>query len=94
MKDTAGHWAKSAIDRALAAGFVNGYGDDTFRPNQKVTRAEFITMLGRALNLNNVSNNVQYTDENKIPAWSKTVHCSSCIPGHCQWLRQWFFRAR
>ncbi|WP_338586756.1 S-layer homology domain-containing protein [Paenibacillus sp. Y5S-9] len=71
MKDTAGHWAKSAIDRALAAGFVNGYGDDTFRPNQKVTRAEFITMLGRALNLNNVSNNVQYTDENKIPAWSK-----------------------
>ncbi|NEU60259.1 S-layer homology domain-containing protein [Paenibacillus sp. ALJ109b] len=81
LKDTAGHWAKSAIDKALAAGFVNGYGDQTFRPNQKVTRAEFITMLGRALNLNTVSESIHYTDDNKIPSWAKPYITAAASAG-------------
>ncbi|MFE9275885.1 S-layer homology domain-containing protein [Paenibacillus glucanolyticus] len=71
LKDTAGHWAKSAIDKAVAAGFVNGYGDGTFRPNQHVTRAEFITMLGRALGLNAGGTALTFTDTAKIPSWAK-----------------------
>ncbi|KAF4326290.1 hypothetical protein G195_000295 [Phytophthora kernoviae 00238/432] len=77
----AGHWAKSAIDKALAAGFVNGYGDQTFRPNQKVTRAEFITMLGRALNMNTVSESIHYTDDNKIPSWAKSYITAAASAG-------------
>lgn len=71
MKDIQGHWAKSAIDQALAAGFVNGYGDGTFRPNQQVTRAEFVTMLGRALDLNADGSSLSFTDAGKIPSWAK-----------------------
>ncbi|MGG4128446.1 S-layer homology domain-containing protein [Paenibacillus illinoisensis] len=70
LKDTEGHWAKSLIDQALTAGFVQGYGDGTFRPNQKVTRAEFITMLGRAMKLNTSSTVTTYTDAKQIPIWS------------------------
>ncbi|PWW38631.1 MULTISPECIES: S-layer homology domain-containing protein [Paenibacillus] len=81
LKDTAGHWAKSAIDKAVTAGFVNGYGDQTFRPNQKVTRAEFITMLGRALNLNTVSETIHYTDDNKIPSWAKPYITAAASAG-------------
>ncbi|QOS78993.1 S-layer homology domain-containing protein [Paenibacillus sp. JNUCC31] len=81
LKDTAGHWAKTAIDKALTAGFVNGYGDQTFRPNQKVTRAEFITMLGRALNLNTESESIHYTDDNKIPSWAKPYITAAASAG-------------
>ncbi|WP_413033515.1 S-layer homology domain-containing protein [Paenibacillus xylanilyticus] len=70
LKDTEGHWAKSLIDQALAAGFVQGYGDETFRPNQKVTRAEFITMLGRAMKMNTTNMVATYTDAKQIPVWS------------------------
>ncbi|WP_246310925.1 S-layer homology domain-containing protein [Paenibacillus xylanilyticus] len=70
LKDTEGHWAKSLIDQALAAGFVQGYGDGTFRPNQKVTRAEFITMLGRAMKMNTTNKVATYTDAKKMPVWS------------------------
>lgn len=71
LKDTAGHWAKSAIDKAVAVGFVNGYGDETFRPNQQVTRAEFITMLVRALHLDEGGVQLSFRDAAKIPAWAK-----------------------
>ncbi|MEC0125181.1 S-layer homology domain-containing protein [Paenibacillus pabuli] len=81
LKDTAGHWAKSVIDKALTAGFVNGYGDQTFRPNQKVTRAEFTTMLGRALNLNTVSPSIHYTDDNQIPLWAKPYITAAASAG-------------
>lgn len=45
------HWAKEAIDRWQTYGMVKGYEDDTFRPNQTITRAEFATILSRVLNL-------------------------------------------
>ncbi|MEK6989895.1 S-layer homology domain-containing protein [Paenibacillus sp. FSL K6-1566] len=81
VKDIAGHWAKPAIDKALAAGFVNGYGDGTFRPNQKVTRAEFITMLGRALNLNSESGRLSFTDAARIPSWAKSYIAGAASAG-------------
>ncbi|WP_449602705.1 Ig-like domain-containing protein [Paenibacillus sp. Marseille-Q9583] len=44
-----GHWAKNAIDAAKAAGIINGYLDETFRPNQTLTRAEAVVMINRLL---------------------------------------------
>ncbi|EGG38209.1 S-layer homology domain-containing protein [Paenibacillus sp. HGF5] len=81
LKDIAGHWAKSAIDKAVAAGFVNGYGDGTFRPNQHVTRAEFITMLGRALGLNASGAELTFTDAMKIPSWAKDAAAQAALTG-------------
>jgi len=44
-------WAKEAIETLAAEGIISGPGDGTFRPNNKVTRAEFIKMLMMALEL-------------------------------------------
>ncbi|WPQ59876.1 S-layer homology domain-containing protein [Paenibacillus polymyxa] len=41
------HWAKSAIDWAINKNMVNGYPNGTFKPENKVTEAEFLTMLLR-----------------------------------------------
>lgn len=40
----------SYIKRIIAANLTAGYGDNTFRPNQKVTRGQFSAFLARSLN--------------------------------------------
>lgn len=47
----ASHWARPFIDAMVRRGFVSGYPDGTFKPNQAVTRAEFAAMISGALNL-------------------------------------------
>jgi len=47
--DVAGHWAEEHIIAAAGYGWVTGYEDGTFRPNQPITRAEFITIVNRML---------------------------------------------
>ena len=48
--DIASHWAKNEIGIAANKGWINGYPDGTFRPNQYITRAEAITLVNRVLN--------------------------------------------
>ena len=50
--DIDGHWAETEISKAAAKGWVNGYTDNTFRPNQYITRAEAMAMINRMLNRN------------------------------------------
>jgi len=45
--DTAGHWASKAIYTAGEAGLISGYTDGTYRPNQYMTRVEFVTAVNR-----------------------------------------------
>lgn len=71
MKDIEGHWAKSAIEKALAQGFVTGYKDGTFRPNGSVTRGEFTAMIARALQLEGKAAELAFQDAAQIPAWAK-----------------------
>ena len=47
--DIAGHWAEEGINRAAVTGWVNGYDDGTFRPENAITRAEAITLINRVL---------------------------------------------
>jgi len=50
FSDISGHWAKSHIDLAAALGYVSGYEDGTFRPDNPITRAEVAALLNRVLN--------------------------------------------
>ena len=45
--DIAGHWARSYINAAAANGWVRGYADGTYRPDQPITRAETAAMINR-----------------------------------------------
>lgn len=43
--DMEGHWAKESVQQWLDMGLANGYPDGSFKPNQDITRAEFVTLL-------------------------------------------------
>lgn len=47
--DISGHWAESYIQRAAALGWIKGYTDGTFRPENHITRAEAMAMINRVL---------------------------------------------
>ena len=50
FSDIASHWAKDEIGVAANKGWINGYPDSTFRPDQYITRAEAMTLINRVLN--------------------------------------------
>jgi len=45
LKDIQGHWAKTTIEWGQSKGYITGYPDGTFKPNNQVTEAEILTML-------------------------------------------------
>jgi len=45
--DISDHWAVEYINTAAVNGWVQGYTDGTFRPNQAITRAETAAMINR-----------------------------------------------
>ncbi|MCL2285718.1 MAG: BspA family leucine-rich repeat surface protein [Firmicutes bacterium] len=47
--DTEGHWASDAISAAYLQGWINGFGDGTFGPDELITRAQAATLINRAL---------------------------------------------
>ena len=49
FSDMAGHWADPYVAYAASLGFISGYGDGTFRPNQPITYDQAITMVVQAL---------------------------------------------
>lgn len=62
-----GHWAARSIAICASNGWVQGYEDGTFRPDQPITRAEAMTiinrMLGRGVSKGYVCKGaVRYTD--------------------------------
>ncbi|MFP5528396.1 S-layer homology domain-containing protein [Peptococcus simiae] len=46
----ADHWGYKAIRLAASHGWISGYPDDTFRPEQAITRAEVTSITNRMLN--------------------------------------------
>ena len=46
--DTNGHWAESTINSWINSGYISGYPDGTFRPNNAISRAEFVTIANKA----------------------------------------------
>ena len=48
--DIASHWAKNEIGIAANKGWINGYPDGTFRPNQYITHGGAMTLVNRVLN--------------------------------------------
>ncbi|WP_342600196.1 S8 family serine peptidase [Psychrobacillus sp. FSL H8-0483] len=49
--DVTGHWAESYIQKIAGLGFINGYADGTFKPNNHLTRAQAVSLIVRALGL-------------------------------------------
>lgn len=46
--DIKGHWAESQISKWIDKGFIKGYEDGSFKPNNTITRAEFMALVNRS----------------------------------------------
>jgi len=51
FKDIQSHWAKDDIEAAVAKGLLKGYEDNTFKPNNHLTRVQAVSILVRSLKL-------------------------------------------
>lgn len=71
-KDIESHWSKPYVTQGIEEGWIKGYEDQTIRPNEKITRSEFISILSRILNLErfNIKVSSQY-DDLDTQIWSK-----------------------
>ncbi|WP_187274019.1 S-layer homology domain-containing protein [Paenibacillus sp. N3.4] len=62
FSDLAGHWAKSDIMLMVSKNIVEGMDDDHFAPDTNVTRAQFATLISKALNLKDDNVQNPFTD--------------------------------
>ena len=72
----ANHWAYNIINAARANNLMAGYPDDTFRPDNAVTKIEAMTMLSKKIegdisieHANEVLS--KYSDGKRVPDWAK-----------------------
>lgn len=47
--DYESHWAAAAITKWVQSGVINGYPDGSFKPDDPITRAEFVTILDKIM---------------------------------------------
>lgn len=67
-----GSWFYGAVARAVAAGYVKGYSDGSFKPGNTITRAEAAVMIANAARLSaNEAGAYRFTDVGSIPAWAR-----------------------
>ena len=62
------HWAYASIKELYEKGIVNGTGANTFDPEGKVTREQYLAMLVRAFGFENAETEASFTDVSE-DAW-------------------------
>jgi len=66
------YWAKSEIDKALAADVMIGYPDNTFKPDQAITKAEVFATFAKLMVVNHGDETPVYNGQEVkyIPNWA------------------------
>lgn len=62
FNDINNHWAKADIEKLAAKHLVDGTDESNFMPEEKITRAEFVTMLYRMLKLDYKEEEIIFKD--------------------------------
>ena len=70
FKDVKGHWASDAISALYGNKNIKGYSDGTFKPNQKLTRAEAVTILNSVFGRNTKSTSFTNVSEAGLKRFS------------------------
>ncbi len=71
FSDTVGHWAQSSIATAAALGIVGGYTDNSFKPDQPITREEMAVIITKSLKLAEVPGETGFVDNRLISSWAR-----------------------
>ena len=70
------HWANRTIAQAVENGLMSGYPNNTFKPDQTLSRAEAFAIMAKGINCpmdeckaDNILS--KYADGNSVPSWAK-----------------------
>ncbi|MEE0943869.1 MAG: S-layer homology domain-containing protein [Clostridia bacterium] len=67
---TTKHWSYPYVDKAVANGYLSGYGDGTVRPDAYITREEASSVVYRAFKIQKYTNETEFVDKNNISSWA------------------------
>lgn len=67
---TTKHWSYPYVDKAVANGYMSGYGDGTVRPDDFITREEASSVVYRAFKIQKYTNETDFVDKNNISSWA------------------------
>jgi N-acetylmuramoyl-L-alanine amidase len=70
--DITGHWAETTIRNFITKGYVSGYSDGTFKPDNSITRAEFITIINKIFSYTQEAD-ISFTDVKSSDWYYKEV---------------------
>ena len=70
FKDVKGHWASNAIDQLYGNKKIKGFPDGTFKPDQKLTRAEAVTVLNSVFGRNTKSTSFANVNTSSLKKFS------------------------
>jgi len=68
LSDIDGHWAESAIQKMADTGVASGFPDATFKPDNKISRAEFAALIVKVFKLESKNGKV-FSDTSRH--WAK-----------------------
>ncbi len=72
FSDISGHWAQKYIELAAGNGWIKGYDDGTFRPDNQIIRAETFAMINRVLN-RQTENVTDLLPQSEMNMWSDNM---------------------
>ena len=84
-----GAWYQAAVETLASIGFLNGYEDGTFRPDQPITRAEFTAIAMRFVNM--LPGTLVYSDVD-IEFWAKEAIVAASVYGYITGYEDGTFR--
>lgn len=90
FSDMEKHWSAPYTERLMGMGVLSGFPDHTFRPEERITRAQAAVMLTKALMLTKPAGDkaAVFIDEASLPTWAKdsaaAVHAASLMQGYLQ----------
>lgn len=75
------HWAYEELDNFINADFLKGYKNEqsvvTIKPNQAISRAEFVTLLVRVLGLTSNGSGKAYSDVDQAKWYADPIRIAS-----------------
>ncbi|EQK43958.1 hypothetical protein C672_2902 [[Clostridium] bifermentans ATCC 638] len=90
LTDIDGHWAKNQILDFVSKGYVAGYEDNTFRPENSITRAEFVRVLNQVFKFEEKEGE-NFTDVNNSD-WYYNDVCIGAKAGYIKGYEDGTFR--
>jgi len=81
ITDINGHWAQVSINKWISAGFISGYPGGSFKPDRKISRAEFVTLVNKAFKKQGLKAKGSFSDV-KQSDWFYSVVVSSKAGGY------------